>query len=181
MLCLAYSETASSVRLIVSQLASRRSTAALSLRPRFTSPSTTLRRALSHTLQPRRKPMNKPVNPPIPPVDWDAAMTRSGCLSLDVAEAFWKERAKRMGYTTPEQFEKMKRGALPTLPGHHYTADPEPITLKLGLLSRELRAFDTSNVPCSKLRNGTLEVLSKPAGDANAELGRIGSGARLTV
>ena len=55
----------------------------------------------------------------ISPVDWDAGMVRSGCLTPEAATAFWAERAKRMGYTQPEQVEMMKRGELPTLPGHY--------------------------------------------------------------
>ena len=125
--------------------------------------------------------MTKQTNQPIPPVDWDAEMTRSGCLSLDAAKAFWKGRAERMGYTTPAQIEKMRRGALPSLPGHHYDADPEPTTLKLGLLAHELFDFNTSHVPSSRLRNGTLEVLADHIGAANAELQRIGAGARFKV
>lgn len=122
--------------------------------------------------------MNKPANPPTPPVDWDAGMVRSGCLLPVGAEAFWIERAKRMGYTTLEQIEKMKRGALPSLPGHHCEADPEPTVLKLGLLSRELSGFDTTRVPGSRLRNGTLEVRADYASAANVELDRIGSSVR---
>ena len=55
-----------------------------------------------------------------------------------------------------------------------------PSTLKKGLLSREVSAIDTNNIPGSRLRNGNLEIPAESREAANAELERIGSTARFS-
>ena len=50
-----------------------------------------------------------------------------------------------------------------------------PTVLKKGLMSSELGAIDTSNIPGARVRAGTLEIPAEQRDAANAELTRIGS------
>ena len=50
-----------------------------------------------------------------------------------------------------------------------------PTVLKKGLMSSELGAIDTSNIPGARVRSGTLEIPTEQRDAANAELTRIGS------
>ena len=58
--------------------------------------------------------------------------------------------------------------------------DAPPATLKKGLIGDEIDAIDTSKIPGSRLRHGTLEVPASQVDAANAEFERIGSPVRFS-
>lgn len=55
-----------------------------------------------------------------------------------------------------------------------------PTTLRKSLLADEIQAIDTSRIPGAQLRSGSLVIPSDQTEAANAELERIGSGARFS-
>lgn len=56
-----------------------------------------------------------------------------------------------------------------------------PATLRKGLMSRELEAIDTANIPGARVRAGNLEIPADQTQAANDELARIGSNARFSA
>jgi hypothetical protein len=56
----------------------------------------------------------------------------------------------------------------------------EPTTLKKGLLSKEVAAIQASRIPGARVASGNLEIPVASREAANAELERIGSGARFS-